>query len=342
VAPGTRLAGRQGLLEVLDQLSGLELPIGDWEAEVLPARLEAYDPAWLDELCLSGEVAWGRLSPKHVGATAIVPGRSTPSRSTPITFVLREDLGLWCDAVRLGEAPAAPAHGAAADVLEVLVDRGAIFRSDLGALTGRLPAEVDEGLFELLAQGLVTADGFHAVRALLSPARRLGRRRPMPPRSSRLARTRTAPGSGSGEGRWSLLDPGAAHADALDAVAREELAEAVAASLLRRWGIVVYELMARESIRVPWREITWAMRRLEAQGEALGGRFVAGLSGEQYALPAAVAMLHDAAASPTVPITLAATDPLNLSGILLPGPRVPAVRRRRIQLADGTIEEIGA
>ena len=342
VAPGTKLAGRQGLLEVLDQLSGIELPIGDWESEVLPARLEHYDPAWLDELCLAGEVAWGRLTPKHPGSDASVPGRSTPSRATPITFVLREDLGLWCDAVRLGEAPAVPTVGAAADVLEILVERGATFRSDLGALTGRLPAEVDEGLFELVAQGLVTADGFHAVRALVSPARRLARRRPSPPRSSRLARTRTAPGTGAGEGRWSLLDPTVDDASPLDGVAREELAEAVAASLLRRWGVVVYELVARESVKIPWRELCWALRRLEARGEALGGRFIAGVSGEQFALPAALDDLRAASRVEPATVTLAASDPLNLSGILLPGARVPAVRRRRIQLVGGSIEEISA
>lgn len=342
VTPGTRLAGRQGLLDVVDQLSGIELPIGDWEAEVFSARLEHYDPAWLDELCLAGEVAWGRLSPKHSGRDAPVPGRSTPSRATPITFVLREDLGLWCDAVRLGEAPAVPTTGPAADVLEVLVERGATFRSDLSTLTGRLPAEVDEGLFELVAQGLVTADGFHAVRTLLSPARRFARRHTAPVVSSRLARTRTAPGSGSGEGRWSLLDRATGATTELDGMAREELAEAVAASLLRRWGVVVYELTARESLKIPWREICWALRRLEARGEAAGGRFIAGVSGEQFALPAALDALDTAQRDDPVAISLAASDPLNLSGILLPGARVPAVRRRRIQLLGGLIEEIPA
>ena len=188
------------------------------------------------------------------------------------------------------DGAAEPEVGAAADVLAALRTRGACFRSELAPLTGRLPAEVDEGLWDLVARGLVTADAFSAVRSLLS-ARDRWRTRTVRRPSGRLARRRAPAGTGIGEGRWSLL-PGAEVLGA-PAVERrllpgnEELAEAVAWQLLLRWGVVAWELWSRESFRVPWREVVWALRRLEARGVALGGRFVAGLSGEQYALPEA-------------------------------------------------------
>ena len=184
-----------------------------------------------------------------------------------------------------------PEVGAAADVLAALRMRGACFRPELAPLTGRLPAEVDEGLWDLVARGLVTADAFSAVRALLS-ARDRWRTRTVRRPSGRLARRRAPVGTGIGEGRWSLL-PGPevlgvpAVDDGVLLPGNEALAETVAQQLLVRWGIVAWEIWSRESFKVPWREVVWALRRLEARGLVLGGRFVAGLSGEQYALPEA-------------------------------------------------------
>ncbi|MEI8050409.1 MAG: DEAD/DEAH box helicase [Actinomycetes bacterium] len=337
VAPATRLEGRAGLLSVLEQLSGIELPIGDWESSVLPARLIRYDPRWLDELCLAGEVAWGRLTPKFKDAEAAAGStRATPSRATPIAFMLREDLRIWLDSVRLGEDPPSASLGIGAEIAEILGHRGACFRSEFPSLLGRLPVEVDEGLFDLLSRGLVTADGFGAVRALLSPTQRFARRQRPVQRPHRLAPRRSPAGSGAGEGRWSLLDP--TQGGELDKLAREELAEEVAVQMLRRWGVVFFEISQRESFRLPWREITWALRRLEARGEVLGGRFVAGLSGEQFATPEVVrALSRSRVSEPSAPVTLAASDPLNLSGTVVPGPRIPAVRRRSIVLGDGEI-----
>ena len=164
VTPDNRLEGRAGLLEVLEQLQGIEAPAAEWEAQILPARLTDYDPRWLDELCLSGEVAWGRLTPR-----AERTGRSgAPSPATPLAFVVRDDLETMLRAVRAGSVAPEPEVGAAADVLAALRVRGACFRPELAPLTGRLPAEVDEGLWDLVARGLVTADAFSAVRALLS------------------------------------------------------------------------------------------------------------------------------------------------------------------------------
>ena len=337
VSPDHRYEGRAGLLAAIEQLQGIELAAGDWEAHVLPARVSSYDPTWLDELCLSGEVAWARLTPRpddggdHRGST-------TPSAATPLALVLRDDLGWLLRAVRLGDPPQRPVHGASGDLLDALEGRGAQFRAELAAATGRLPAEVDEGLWDLVARGIATADAFSAVRSLLSArARFRARQRRMP--TARLARAprRATAGTGVGEGRWSVLATDASDVEPLEL---EELAERVAVQLLVRWGVVAYELSARESTRVPWRHVTWALRRLEARGEVLGGRFVAGLSGEQYATPEAARMLalrregrHGR------PVTVAGTDPINLTGTVLPGPRVPSVRHRRILVSEGDVTD---
>jgi ATP-dependent Lhr-like helicase len=366
VAPGSQLEGRAGLLAAIEQLQGLEVPAGDWEAEVLRARVRDYDPRWLDELCLAGEVAWGRLTPREEREPAAPAeedavaaprrGRTTPSPATPLSLVVREDLDWLLAAVRLGDAPVGPPAGAAADVLEALEARGASFRSELATSSRRLPVEVDEGLWDLVARGIVTADAFSAVRSLLSAKERWrARQRRGPARRSGLARRRAAVGTGVGEGRWSLLPvvdalgrPAASGAPAetpaegpetwgLQDVALDELAESVAWQLLVRWGVVSWEVWARESFRLPWRQVVRALRRLEARGLVLGGRFVAGLSGEQYAAPEAAELLAEVRRTPAdgERLDVAASDPLNLTGTVLPGARVPAVRRRRVAFFDG-------
>ena len=221
--------------------------------------------------------------------------------------MLREDLGWLLAAVRAGEPAAEPTVGASADVLAVLRQRGACFRAELPAATGRLPVEVDEGLWDLVARGVVTADAFSAVRSLLSARDRWrARQRRRPAGRVGLARRRAAVGTGLGEGRWALLGigdgsgvapvadtPGGRRPEPPGRRRLDELAEAVAWQLLARWGVVAWELWDRESFRVPWREVVRALRRLEARGQALGGRFVAGLSGEQYALPEAAELLAE-------------------------------------------------
>jgi ATP-dependent Lhr-like helicase len=347
VAPGTRFEGRAGLLAAVEQLAGVEVPAGDWEAQVLSPRVAGYQPSWLDELCLSGEVAWGRLTPRpdaalEPGAAPERRGSSTPSPATPLALVRREDLGWQMAAVRAGDGPLEPAAGASADVLAALRGRGACFRSELAAASGRLPAEVDEGLWDLVARGLVTADAFSAVRSLLSARQRWRARQPRGPSGPRALR-RAAIGSGLGEGRWALLPDTPPHpaaaADGLAAEAEDELAEAVAWQLLARWGVVAFEVWSRESYRLPWRHVVRALRRLEARGLALGGRFVAGLSGEQYAVPEAAAAL--AAVRGTTgdgsTVTVAGSDPLNVTGTVVPGPRVPSARHRRVTLRDGLV-----
>jgi ATP-dependent Lhr-like helicase len=315
-------------------------------------------------LCLAGEVAWGRLSIRPVDQEPQSPqggaqeprslrggaqetssqrgaqetrsrrGASTPSRATPITFALREDLPWLLQAVRGGAAPAEPSHGASRDVLDALTARGALFHSELRDISGRMTVEVEEGLWDLVARGLVTADGFQAVRSLWS-AREVWRRRHHRAAhgrlGGRLGSRRVAGWREGGEGRWALLPRGDDSGDP------DQLAETVAAQLLARWGVVFWDLTARESMSVPWREVHWALRRLEARGLVRGGRFVTGFTGEQYALPEAVDELRRIRRTERTGslVRLSAADPLNLEGIVLPGPRVPAVRNRWIVYRDG-------
>jgi ATP-dependent Lhr-like helicase len=344
--PTTRAEGRAGLLAVLEQLQGIEAPAAEWEAHILPARVEGYDARWLDELCLSGEVVWGRLTPRPERA-----GRAgTPSPSAPLAFVVREDLPWMLRAVRGGAEAAEPEVGAAADVLVALRARGACFRPELATLAGRLPAEVDEGLWDLVARGIVTADAFSAVRSLLSARDRWSTRTYRRPNGRRgtgrsgavrpgVARRRAPAGSGIGEGRWSLLPVDDVVMAEPTQPADEELAESVAWQLLARWGVVAWEVWGRESFHIPWREVVWALRRLEARGLALGGRFVVGLSGEQYALPEAAADLLKAhrRAPSGEQLVVAGADPLNVTGSIVGGTRVPTRRNQRVIFRDGVV-----
>ena len=332
VAPGSQREGRAGVLSVVDQLQGFELPGGAWEEAVLPARVDEYQGRWLEDLCLSGEVAWGRLSIRSSDHEESRRGTSTPSRATPLTFALREDLPWLLRAVRGDVVPGLPAHGASRDLLDVLSARGALFRSELSTLSGRMPGEVEEGVWNLVTRGLVTADGFQAVRSLWS-AREVWRRRHHHDARSRLGSRRASGWRQGGEGRWSLL-PQAEGPEDPDA-----LAEMVAGQLLARWGVVFWDLTARETMTVPWREVHWALRRLEARGLVRGGRFVTGFTGEQYALPEAVEELRQTRRRERTGevVRIAAADPLNLVGIVLPGGRVPAVRNRWVVYRDGIL-----
>ncbi len=354
VADGTRREGSAGVLSVVEQLQGFELAAGAWEKSVLAARVTGYQREWLDGLCLSGEVAWGRLSPRpddtedlhstpggRPPATARDRGDDppdppkaggrglSPSRATPITLTIREDLPWLLRAVRGDRAPVRPGPGQTLDVLDVLAERGALFPPDLAALTGRPASEIEEALWEAVARGLVTADGFRAVRALL--ARRLLASTGIAQTRRRLRRAgqHTTPTGG----RWSLLPSAAPDYDP------DELAEAVAEQLAVRWGVVFRDLLVRENIAVPWREILWAFRRLEARGLIRGGRFVSGFSGEQFAHPDAIDVLRQVRKQPRngETVRLSAVDPLNLTGVILPGPRVPATATNAVSYVDGAV-----
>ncbi len=347
VAPDTQREGRRGTLAAIEQLQGFELATGAWEPSVLPARVAGYRHAWLDDLCLSGEVVWGRLSPRQASRSeAGAPrGLGAPSRATPITLAVREDLD-WLLAAARGDAePEAPEAGLSRELLACLQSRGALFFSELvaqaegaqraegarsrrAAATNRPPAEVEQALWDLVSRGLVAADGFESVRALLGARERYAKARP----SERRRRLRRgARGRVGREGRWATLEPATRSFD------REELAEAVAEQLLARWGVVFRDLVARETLALPWREVVWAFRRLEARGTIRGGRFVSGFTGEQYALPGAVDALRRTRKLPRLGelVRLSGADPLNLVGTIVPGERIPALRGREVVYRDG-------
>jgi ATP-dependent Lhr-like helicase len=326
VAPGTQREGRAGVAATIAQLQGFEIPAGVWEESVLPSRVSGYRSAWLDELCMSGEIAWARLKVRDDPDNASLPRSSTSaSRATPVTLVMRSDLHWLLQSVRGEAQPTEPASGATLDVLEALREHGALFTSDIVTISRRLPSEVETALWDGVARGLLTADGFSAVRRLLV-SRRLSRSRPY-----QRGLRHGVSGYASGEGRWSLV-PRVSSVEERDA-----LAEAIAEQLLVRWGVVFRDVVARETIALPWRDVIWALRRMEARGTARGGRFVTGFAGEQFALPEAIDQLRAVRRRErsSEMVRVSATDPLNLAGILLPGPRITSIRTNSVMFEDG-------
>jgi ATP-dependent Lhr-like helicase len=286
VAPGTQLHGRAGVAEVIEQLQGSERPAAEWE-RILAARVESYRPEWLDDLCLSGEVVWGRLSLLERAVEGEEPETwtgKTPSRRTPITFMLREDLPWLLQAHRGAAVPAEPSAGVSREVLDALRDRGALFHSELQSITDRLPTEIEEGLWDGVARGLISADGFNAIRSLLHARSRFARRQRTRPRPG--SRGRRGSWRHAVEGRWTLLPA----VEQIEEV--EELAELVAWQLLLRWGVVFRDVYLKERLALPWRDILWALRRLEARGLTRGGHFVTGISGEQFANETTIPLLR--------------------------------------------------
>jgi ATP-dependent Lhr-like helicase len=335
-APGSQVTGERGTLEVLQQLQGFEIPANAWERQVLARRVADYDPKWLDQLCLTGAVGWGRLSPHPATLDSSKPANSQdgtspprqrrviPTSVAPITFFVREEAD-WMSTQQnphfsqnQGEVGHSGLSHGSQLVLDFLRQRGASFFADIVRGTGKLKAEIETALWELVAAGLVTADGFDNLRSLIDPKRRAGQG------SGRSTRPRHS------TGRWALL-----HADVV--VERPRAVEAACWMLLRRYGIVIRDLLARESNLPSWRELLMAFRRLEDRGEIRGGRFVDGFLGEQFALPVAVESVRALRSLPLSgdTITVSAADPLNLVGILVPGERVPAISGKTVAYRDG-------
>ncbi len=328
LGPGTQFEGKRGLLEAVAQLQGFDIPAVAWERYILPLRIAGYKGSWLDELCLSGDVAWARLGVRKAGnGSEPVARPSAANSATPVSLARRADLPWLLAGIRNGNVPEAPAAGAGRDILDLLTGRGALFYDDIVAGSGRLPTDVERGLWELVARGLVTADGFQALRSLMASTRRRAFRRPQ---RARLFRALAVGGLPSG--RWSVLP-----AISDEGASTEELAEFWAEQLLFRYGVVFRDLTQRESFGVPWRELLRALRRMEARGTARGGRFVAGVYGEQYARPEAVESLRKVRRSEKKGelVRVSAVDPLNLAGIVTPGPRVPARHTEAIIYRDG-------
>src|SRR5947199_9613597 len=225
VAPDARAEGPEGLAAVLELLDGFELPAAAWETDVLPARLGEYDPLWLDGLCLSGEIAWGRLTATRNAEGGTRNRKSGPIRTTPVALFRRERGAVWRSLTPEPDPKELPLSHAGRAVLDVLDDRGASFFGDLVNATGLLRTEVEKGLGELVAWGLVTSDSFAGLRALLVPS---DRRRPS--RGFRR-RGRIAPFGVETAGRWPRVRAAAP-------LPEEAVAEAVAWQLLRRYGVV--------------------------------------------------------------------------------------------------------
>ncbi len=273
LAPGSQMHGVDGTLQIVRQLQGSEFPAASWESEVLPRRVARYKPEYLDQLCLAGEVSWGRLSPHPAFERDPEENghrRVRPTRVAPLAIFLRADAH-WLLATPEPSPRDSLSHPAR-EVLAILESRGASFFADLTQATGRLASEVEDALWELVTAGLVTADGFENLRALLDPKRRRGEGK------GRTARPRHSPG------RWALLR----HTP----IAPDGNVEAFARQLLARWGVVFRDAAVREPLAPTWRELLGVLRRMESRGEIRGGRFLAAFVGEQFALPEALDLLR--------------------------------------------------
>lgn len=337
LARGSKLHGIDGTLQIVRQLQGFEISAAAWESHIFPARMVDYKPEYLDRLCLAGEVIWGRVSPHPAfGVQAVEQGpspnrrglRVRPTRAAPITFVLREE-AQWLLPLTQSEgtcAREALSHPAR-DVLAVLEVQGACFFADLVRNTRRLPSEIEDGLWELTTAGLVTADGFENLRALLDPKRRRGEGR------GRTQRPRHAPG------RWALQAEGLGGSQSMDHI---QTMEVLARQLLARWGIVFRDLVRRELFAPLWRDVLMVLRQMEARGEIRGGRFADAFRGEQFALPEAVDLLRAVRRSDASgeDIRISAGDPLNLTGIVLPGPRRNSGSGEVLRFRAGSLETV--
>ncbi|AZZ47707.1 ATP-dependent DNA helicase [Pseudomonadaceae bacterium SI-3] len=326
LSEATRMQGRDALGTVVEQLEGFQAAAGAWESDLLPARLKDYGGTWLDELCRSGRIVWTRLAGR-------IKASSGPVRGTPIVLLPRRQLAAWY--ALASDAPQPELSSRAQRVFETLQGQGALFFDELQQDARLLRSELEDALGELVAVGLVNADSFAGLRALLAPAAKRSR-------SSRQSRGGAFIGGMADAGRWALVRKGAP-ASVETAPPRRppldpEALEHIAMTLLRRYGVVFWRLLDREADWLPpWRELLRVYHRLEARGDIRGGRFVAGVPGEQFALPEAVGLLREVRKRALVGEMLAvsAVDPLNQVGTLLPGERVPAVTGNRILYRDG-------
>ena len=331
-APEHKLEGAQSVAGVLDQLEGFEAPAGSWESEILPARIGDYDPAWLDALCLSGRLTWLRLSPPKISPDKT--SSSSPVRSTPVVLLNRKNVPTWSKAFPAREN-GNQFNTNTQTVYDYLKEHGASFYVDIVSGTNLLPSMVEEALGELVFRGLITADSFTGLRALLTPLSKTTSR------ALESRRRRRKPVYSMDEaGRWVVLRKPEREQTTMESsspsIDREAI-EAVAQKLLQRYGVVFRKILDRESINIPWRDLLRVYRRLEARGEIRGGRFIGGFSGEQFASADAVHLLRSIrrTAVDGSMISISAADPLNMLGILVPGPRLSPAASNRLLYRDG-------
>jgi ATP-dependent Lhr-like helicase len=338
VAPDHQMEGPESVRAIIDQLEGFEAPAAAWEGELLPARLVEYDPAWLDALCLSGEVVWARLTPpvRTVNDNAAdKPRGAGPVRNTPIALLRRKNFGLWSSVFPpLTIATENEFSTTTQVVYDYLKSRGASFFTDVVENTKLLRSQVEEALAELVANGVVVSDSFSGLRALLTPGSRKTQ-------AAARRKHRQPVYDMASAGRWSIIHRengnGASTTRNNQTPIDHEKAEEIAWTLLRRYGVVFKRLLEREGMTLPWRVLLRIYHRLEARGEIRGGRFVGGISGEQFALPEAVGMLRAIRREGAKDelISVSAADPLNLAGIITPGNRITSHTSNRILYHDG-------
>jgi ATP-dependent Lhr-like helicase len=312
--------GTESLAAVITQLEGYEIPAAAWESDVLAARVNEYDPHWLDSLCLSGRALWARLTPAKSMTAA-------PVRTTPIALLTRRNWSLWNSLATAPREEVQLSHGARA-LYDYFIEHGASFFDDLVSGTHLLRSQAETALGELVSAGLVNADSYSGLRALLIPS---DKKRQLVARRRRIALFGL-----EDAGRWSLVRKGPPPKEGglKDAEALEQVADI----LLRRYGVVFRRVLEREADWLPpWHALLRVFRRLEAQGKIRGGRFVAGMAGEQYALADAVAAMRAVRRQEAKGdlVSLSAADPLNLTGIVTPGARVPALAKNRVLYRDG-------
>jgi len=374
LAPQTQLTGEEAVLAAIEQLEGFEAPAIEWERTLLPARVANYDPRWLDNLCLAGVIGWGRISPHPAWSAGegSAPRRVIPTSAAPITFFLRES-SEWLHAAlaakSVDETVLTQSLSPEAQAIRaILSERGAAFTADLQRLSGLDKPHTTNALWELATAGLASADGFDQLRVLMDPRRKSAAAAPTPTSLRKRAAARTTAGRWSlfsdpdhsnlnpeGAGGFSPLNtqptqkgfsPGSPVTAAAIAHAKQRDAalDAHARILLCRYGVLFRELLTRESNAPQWRDLAPILRRLEARGEIRGGRFVSGAFGEQFCLPEVVESLRSTRRKASdyaeeKPIAVAAADPLNLAGILVPGDRVPAIPGREVLFSNGSVFE---
>jgi ATP-dependent Lhr-like helicase len=338
IAPDHQMEGPESVRAIIEQLEGFEAPAAAWEGELLPSRLVEYDPAWLDALCLSGEVVWARLTPPVRAASengADKPRGAAPVRNTPIALLRRKNFALWSSVFPSLSATAENEFSTTTQlVYDYLKTRGASFFTDIVENTKLLRSQVEESLAELVANGVVVSDSFTGLRALLTPGSRKTQ-------AAARRKHRQPVYEMASAGRWSIIHRETGNAPTSNrnyqAPIDQEKTEEIAWTLLKRYGVVFKRLLEREGLTLPWRILLRTYHRLEARGEIRGGRFVAGISGEQFALPESIGMLRAIRREGAKDdmISVSAADPLNLVGIIMPGNRITAHTSNRILYHDG-------
>jgi len=335
--------GQTRLQASLALLDGIAAPAAAWEADIFPARIRDYDPNWLDVMCISGRIAWGRFTAPASKTAGEQRRKAGPIRSTPIILASRENLDIWqaLACADTGGPDRLEAGHEAVLIAQDLKQHGASFVTDILGRTGLLKTQIEQGLAELVSLGRATSDSFTGLRALLTP-------------NDRKPGTRSRPGRRAmfgieDAGRWSLLvspQVGSPQAEPEkssrqpDSPLTNEQLERLVHIYLQRWGVLFRKALEREAFAPPWRDMLRVLRRLELQGTLRGGRFVAGINGEQFAYGDTIDELRKAArqhrdGNVQEYVVLAAADPLNLLNLMSPNSRLPRLANNRVLFNNG-------